>query len=42
MDARVQGEDEGASKAVDQGTKTEKEARSPPHLGRGFTEGPRH
>ena len=40
--ARVQGKDEGAPKAVGQSTKTEKKARSPPHLGRGFLEGARH
>ena len=40
--ACVQGKDENVPKAVGQGTKKEKEARSPPYLGRGFTEGPRH
>lgn len=40
--ACVQDKDESAPKAVGQSTKKEKEDRSPPYLGRGFTEGPRH
>ena len=31
--ARMQGKNEGDSRAVGQGTKTTKKARSPPHLG---------
>ena len=41
-DVRVQGEDEGAPKAVGQSTKMEKKVRPPPHLGQGFLEGEWH
>lgn len=40
--ACLQGEDENVSKAVDRGTQEEKEAKSTPHLGWGFTQTSRH
>ena len=40
--ARMQGKDESAPKAVGKSTKTKKKVRPPPNLGRGFLEVPRH